>query len=264
MSKARLLLIFIIIFLAFPTVNAVTIHGTVFEWSTFEPLDNALMEVNSTPAQFRVAASGVYSFNLPPGDYLFRTSYYRNDTLLYYNEETLSVTGYEGDYVHDILLFPLEEEEEEFLDEDVGNVTYDVEDGTLPGFDWTYTFIALLALVIAGGAAYLHYRKRDVEDEDTVPGIGIEVEPAGPEEPHPEEIEETAVTTKAALSDDLKEIIGILESSGGRITQKDLRAKLRCSEAKVSLMVTDLEDRGLVHKVRKGRGNVILLEQGDS
>ena len=61
------------------------------------------------------------------------------------------------------------------------------------------------------------------------------------------------------LPRDLKEIIGILEKSGGRMTQKDLRARLNCSEAKVSLMVTDLEDRGLVHKVKKGRGNIILL-----
>ena len=34
---------------------------------------------------------------------------------------------------------------------------------------------------------------------------------------------------------------------------------MRCSEAKVSLMVTDLEDRGLVRKVKQGRGNIILL-----
>ena len=47
------------------------------------------------------------------------------------------------------------------------------------------------------------------------------------------------------------------------MTQKDLRARLNCSEAKVSLMITDLEDRGLVHKVKKGRGNIILLRSGE-
>jgi len=43
------------------------------------------------------------------------------------------------------------------------------------------------------------------------------------------------------------------------MTQIDLRGRLNCSEAKVSLMITDLEDRGLVRKVKKGRGNIILL-----
>ena len=60
------------------------------------------------------------------------------------------------------------------------------------------------------------------------------------------------------LPRDLKEIIEILESLGGRMTRKDLGTRLNCPEAKVSLMITDLEGRGLVHKVKKGRGNVIL------
>ncbi|MHC1584962.1 MAG: helix-turn-helix transcriptional regulator, partial [Candidatus Syntropharchaeia archaeon] len=34
---------------------------------------------------------------------------------------------------------------------------------------------------------------------------------------------------------------------------------LSLSEAKISLMITDLENRGLVTKIKKGRGNVIIL-----
>ncbi|MBA1341614.1 MAG: hypothetical protein C5S40_05680 [ANME-2 cluster archaeon] len=258
MFNTRLLLIAIVILLIPPTVSAITIHGTIFEWSTFEPLDNALMEVNSTPTQFRVAASGVYSFNLPPGDFLIKTSYYQNETLVYYSEDTLTVTDYEGDYVFDILMFPLQEELEEFPDEDIGNVTYDVEDNILPGFDLTYTAVALLTLMIMVAAAYYYYKKRDgLEDEsestkssEPVPGVHSEND-------YPDDWERAHDIDK--LPKDLKEIIEILEGLGGRMTQKDLRARLNCSEAKVSLMITDLDDRGLVHKVKKGRGNIILL-----
>ncbi len=279
MFNTRLLLIAIVIILIPQTVSAITIHGTVYEWSTFEPLDNALVEVNSTPTQFRVAASGVYSFNLPPGDYLIKTSYYQNDTLVYYGEDTLTVTDYEGNYVFDILMFPLHEEAEEFTDEDIGNVTYDVEDNILPGFDLTYTAVALLLLMIMGAAAYHHYNRKDgleKESESIEPIKSIKptesVEPTKLTEPiesadpvpevhsennHLEDREPAHGIDK--LPDDLKEIIDILESQGGRMTQKDLRARLNCSEAKVSLMITDLEDRGLVHKVKKGRGNIILL-----
>ena len=285
MFNTRLLLIAIVIILIPQTVCAITIHGTVYEWSTFEPLDNALVEVNSTPTQFRVAASGVYSFNLPPGDYLIKTSYYQNDTLVYYGEDTLTVTDYEGNYVFDILMFPLQEEAEEFTDEDIGNVTYDVEDNILPGFDLTYTAVALLLLMIMGAAAYYHYNRKDELEDESEPTESI----GSAESIEPEESVEATKSIEAAealestepvpgvhsendypndrepapdidkLPDDLKEIIHILESQGGRMTQKDLRARLNCSEAKVSLMITDLEDRGLVHKVKKGRGNIILL-----
>lgn len=62
------------------------------------------------------------------------------------------------------------------------------------------------------------------------------------------------------LPEDLKKVLELIKSEGGRITQKELRKKLGFSEAKVSLIVADLERRGLVEKVKKGRGNIIFLK----
>ena len=227
MFNTRLLLIAIVIVVLIPTtVSAITVHGTVYEWSTFEPLDNALVEVNSTPTQFREAASGVYSFNLPPGDYLIKTSYYQNDTLVYYGEDTLTVTDYEGNYVFDILMFPLHKEVEEFPDEDIGNVTYDVEDNILPGFDLTYTAVALLLLMIMGAAAYYHYNRKDGLEKESEPiELTESTEPTTLAEPaptpapgvhsendYPDDRESAPDMDK--LPRDLKEIIEILESWG--------------------------------------------------
>jgi uncharacterized membrane protein len=78
-------------------------------------------------------------------------------------------------------------------------------------------------------------------------------------------LSESGVTKPQALEpigllpQDLKEVLGIITQSGGRLTQKELRKKLGYSEAKISLMVADLEDRGLVKKIKKGRGNIIRL-----
>jgi hypothetical protein len=72
------------------------------------------------------------------------------------------------------------------------------------------------------------------------------------------------IITKAeppVLPDDLQEVLDIVIANGGRITQKDLRGKLRYSEAKVSLIVSDLENRGLVDKFKKGRGNIIIIPE---
>ena len=169
MFNTRLLLIAIAILLISPTVSAITIHGTVYEWSTFEPLDNALVEVSSTPTQFRVAASGVYSFNLPPDDNLIKTSYYQNETMVYCSEDTLTVTDYVGNYVYDILMFLLQEEAEEFPGVGIGNVTYDVEDNIRPEFDLTYTAVALLLLMIMVTAAYYHYKRDDGMEKESEP-----------------------------------------------------------------------------------------------
>jgi len=43
------------------------------------------------------------------------------------------------------------------------------------------------------------------------------------------------------------------------LTQKELRKKLPWSEAKVSLIVSDLEDRGLIKK-KKERGNILKID----
>ena len=241
----------VILILILPAACAFTIHGTIYEWSTFEPLDNVLIEVNSTPVQFRVATSGVYSFNLPPGNYLIKTSYYNNDTLEYYSEDNMTVTEEVGDFVFDILLFPLEEEEDEFPDEDLGNVTFDIRGN--PGFDWNYVYIVVLLLVILAAAGYYYYRQKESNDKE------IEAAPEMYQEEPQEMPQKSRPDISAPLPDDLREIITILEGAGGRITQMDLRKKLKCSEAKVSLMITDLEARGLVQKIKKGRGNILIL-----
>jgi len=266
----RLFLLLILLFIGIPVISAATIHGTIFEWSTFEPLDNALIEVNSTPTQFRVATSGIYSFNLQPGNYLITTCYYRNDILEYYSQDNITVTDQEGDYIFDILLFPIEDGSvEEILPvEFIENITIDLnEENIFPKFGWEYTAVALLVFIIAAIAAYYHYKRQDDQDIDMVLEPEPELEP-GPElelEPEPEPVSQIKLDSKplidasTPLPDDLKEVIEILTRSDGRITQKDLRGKLRCSEAKVSLMIADLEARGLIQKIKKGRGNIIIL-----
>ena len=258
----RLLLLSILLFISIPVISAATIHGTIFEWSTFEPLDNALIEVNSTPTQFRVATSGIYSFNLQPGNYLITTCYYRNDKLEYYSQDNITVTDQEGDYIFDILLFPIEDGSvEDILPEEViENITIDInEENIFPKFGWEYTAFALLVFIITAIAAYYHYKRKDDQDIDVV------LKPESEPELEPEPVSqiktdsEPLIDVSIPLPDDLKEVIEILSRSDGRITQKDLRGKLRCSEAKVSLMIADLEARGLIQKIKKGRGNIIIL-----
>ena len=170
----------------------------------------------------------------------------------------MTVTEDDGDFVFDILLFPLEEEEDEFPDDDLGNVTFDI--GGNPGFDWNFVYIVVLLLVILAAAGYYYYRQKQVDEKEMV--AAPEIYQEEPQEEPQEMPGQSRTEISGPLPDDLREIITILEGAGGRITQMDLRKKLKCSESKVSLMITDLEARGLVQKIKKGRGNILILAGG--
>ena len=62
------------------------------------------------------------------------------------------------------------------------------------------------------------------------------------------------------VSPDVEGVLQVMKEQGGRITQKELRKYFPLSEAKVSLLLTELEAKGKIEKIKKGRGNIILLK----
>ena len=259
MSSRSILRIFIyaaVILLLINTAHAAgtaTIHGAVYEWYTFQPMENAIIEVNSTPPQSIVARYGLYSFNLAPGSYLITAKYYQNNTLTSFAEETITITD-DGDYVLDLLLFP--SYDEEIVNEtELSEITEDFEEDSKTIEEGTdsslFYFITLIMLFVIIRFSIYAYKKRSSENEEIMPKIDAST---------PEELNQTSETkTTAPLPADLLEVMDIIKANDGRITQKELRSKLKYSEAKVSLMVSDLEQRGLIEKFKKGRGNIIRI-----
>ncbi len=252
----RTLIYAAVILLLISTAHAAgtaTIHGAVYEWYTFQPMENAVIEVNSTPPQSIVARYGLYSFNLAPGSYLITAKYYQNNTLTSFAEETITITD-DGDYVLDLLLFP--SYDEEIVNEtELSEITEDFEEDSKTIEEGTdsslFYFIALIMLFVIIRFSIYAYKKRSSENEEIMPEIDAST---------PEELNQTIETkTTAPLPADLLEVMDIIKANDGRITQKELRSKLKYSEAKVSLMVSDLEQRGLIEKFKKGRGNIIRI-----
>ena len=60
---------------------------------------------------------------------------------------------------------------------------------------------------------------------------------------------------------DLNKIVEIIKEEGGRVTQKEIRKQIPLSEAKISLMVAELGHKGVIQKIKKGRGNIIILKK---
>ena len=63
------------------------------------------------------------------------------------------------------------------------------------------------------------------------------------------------------MTDDKEKVINIIRRHGNRTTQKDIRKEMPLSEAKVSLIIAELEHEGSIKKIKKGRGNIIIFNE---
>lgn len=247
-TKRRFVLLILIISSIIVCAEAAKVYGTIYEWSDLEtPLKNTIVEVNSTPSQYVVSTKGAYSFNLSPGNYLIKAKYYRNNILEYATEDEIRIER-EGDFIHDLLLFPPMELENEYLG-DI-NLTGDLElksDSNQIYYIIT-TFLVFAALLIL----YWAKKKKNKPVEE---GAGETT--GNPPEIPPENI---VKTESKELPEDVREIYELILKKGGRVTQKELRKEVKYGEAKVSLMIADLENRGLIKKIKKGRANIIIAE----
>jgi uncharacterized membrane protein len=211
---------------------AATVYGTIYEWSTLEPLNNCILEANSTPAQQLISKDGNYSFHLPIGSYEITAKYYENNSLLLESIDNISVVS-EGDYLMDIIMFPAL---------DLGEPLFDETD---PNLDEQYLFInqdnwlnvAFFSIAVTAVVLLLASKIRTRKKEEPAPIV---------EKPE-------------RLSKEARQVLEIIQKEG-RTTQKEVRKKLPWSEAKVSLIVADLEERGLIKKIKKGRGNILKID----
>ncbi|MBD3204546.1 winged helix-turn-helix transcriptional regulator [Candidatus Woesearchaeota archaeon] len=206
--------------------SAATIHGTIYDFS-LNKAENAIVKVNSSPKQKYLSDDGKYSFNLEPGDYLI-TATYKTDNTLMTAQENVTIRS-DGEYILDIFLFPDLSEENELI-KDVG---FDIDtpyNNEINIFVIIFLVIILMLATVAFTVFILKSsQKKEIDIEDNL------------------------------LDNNLKEIIGLLKKNQRRMTQKEIRKEINYSEAKVSLMITELESIGYVKKIKKGRGNIIIL-----
>jgi uncharacterized membrane protein len=227
---AKKLLYFVLLLILIETALGATIHGTVYDLM-LEKKENAIVTVDTAPKQTYVAKDGTYSFELGIGEYTIEAKYIEEDKLISKIKETVSVQQ-EGDYIVDLILFPSFEEEEELLSE----TDLDVVD---PLEEVNYTFYIVIGIfVIAFGIfIYLKYKKSLTKIK--------------------KDIEETIQSKEVAAES--KKVLDFIKQEG-RTTQKEIRRKFPSSEAKISLIISELEHKGIIKKIKKGRGNIIVLK----
>jgi uncharacterized membrane protein len=265
-----------------------TVHGATYAWDTIEPLNDTVININSNPPQSVVAKNGTYSFELGPGDYVITASYYQNNILIYSKEATLKIEG-EGNYVFDLLLYPVSENQAVEATGDKANNINSVNpagEARTGSFTVSYLGIALMLFLLLGGGYKLSRKHKETKKsrfhagkfntsellvkvlgKGTGSGVNSQFGNTGESisvtEPVIEPLEnseiETAALKKLPLSTDLSEVLDVIRGRKGRITQKDLRNRLEYSEVKVSLLLSELEKRGLIKKFKNGRENIVVL-----
>ncbi len=209
--------------------NRATIYGTTYDWFTFDPMYNVVVEINTSPVQTMVADNGDFSFEVPFGSYIITAGYYENTLLREYAEENITVTE-SGSYRIDLILLPTLEDNDFTIDPPDFNID---DGGNALAAASILAGIAILGAIVA----YYAMKKKPAEiSKQSVKVIG--------------------------LPKDLQGVMEAIRAEGGRANQVELRRKLPYSEAKVSLMLTDLENRGLIKRIKKGRGNIVISTEG--
>ena len=233
MLKGKVLIFFFISAILISSANAATIYGTIYDFS-LKKVTNARVEINTLPRQMIVAQNATYSFNVPTGDYTITARLMQKNTSIASAQENITIKQ-DGSYVLDLILFP---DVEEGVEDPGVEVNSDVVESKNNTIALLAGFIVLVVLIVIVGLIY--YKKSGKEKATEKPDEEIE-----------EKYEES----------DLDDVIKIIKLEGGRATQKDIRKQIPLSEAKISLMIAELEHKGVIEKIKKGRGNIIILKK---
>ncbi len=221
--------IFSVILLLMHSTDAAVIRGIVYDME-LEPAQDVMLKVNTIPQQTYISKDGSYSFEIPNGNYLIEAVQdlgYKKCTAA----ENITVTG-DGEFILDLILFPDISEEQHLLDEDIDFSNILEEENQEE--NWFYSVLTIAIILIVIVILYTVYRSRKVKKKKTV--TEEEYDPA-------------------------EKVIGFIKKEGGRTTQKEIRKQFPLSEAKISLVLTELEDKGAIKKIKRGKGNVIILEK---
>jgi len=113
--------------------------------------------------------------------------------------------------------------------------------------EWAFAILAIAAI----SAVFLWSNRRwDTKAPGKTPQAHEGEEGAAFKEKQP-------LAEQIELDDDAKSVLRALDGMEGRATQKELKETLRFSDAKLSLILTELEGLGHIKKFRRGRANII-------
>ncbi len=233
----KILLLIVLIVLLSTLAQAATLKGSIYN-SNLELETNVLVEISS---QKYLAKEGTYQFELPVGTYtLTAKKGFLSST------EEIEVSS-AGETIYDLFLLEDFTEEDE-LWKDTEENFFDEEQTSSYSW-WRYLIAGLIILALL--IRFLWWRKKYGPISLFRKKVQIEQKKTIAE--HKEDI--------AKEPGYLDRTLEIIKKQEGRITQKQLRKEmLDLSEAKISLILAELEHKGKIERIKSGRGKIILMK----
>ncbi|MEM4710749.1 MAG: winged helix-turn-helix transcriptional regulator [Candidatus Woesearchaeota archaeon] len=275
-----ILLGFVLTSILMPCSFAATIKGTIYDLS-LEPI-NAFIEINTTPKQFIVAVNGEYEIKANHGKYIMFVKTYNG-----YSAEEIEIID-DGEYQLDIVVGlnidePMIIDEQELSEKDYDYFIETKENSRKSFFDFNANlkilgiilFVMLLFLVIFFIKSTLkldinNFSKEKFSEKNKKAINNKLIKNMNKEQ----DIKNTksykdsfsnknnvfsgvSENEKKEDTDLVSRILNLIKDNE-RMTQKDIRKSIPYSEAKISLILTQLENEGKIKKIKKGRGNIII------
>lgn len=221
-------------------ILAATIYGTIYDLS-LEPQKNVIITLSTVPEQVLIVKDGDYEFLVDNGFYTLTAV---KEEYGEYSKATENITiSSNGSFRVDLILYPTFVEEKQLLanTESLG-LKFDTE----PEYEPNYTMLSSIIALTLGVVVLIIF----------FPNIRLLLKRLR----RKRRLKQKRIKSDFELMDENeKKVVQLLRQNQGRLNQKELRSEFTLSEAKISLIITDLEKRKVIRKVKKGRGNIVIL-----
>ncbi len=255
--RGRLWIFCVAVLVLLPMAFGATLHGAVYD-ASLNIVEDVQLEINTTPKQNHITKNGLYFFNVPLGTFEITAEKFIQKQLIYSARKVVEVTN-DGQFRIEIVLERVPGTEN-ISEGDTGPSLFTM---LRARFGLLFYVLIIFALIMTIVVLFLYVRSLRKRTKDLHHSFKREMDTVkekiakmpGHKEEKPEEKE-----PDVEHSADLDTIVKIIKEEGGRITQKQIRKSVPLSEAKISLMISELEAKGKIQKIKKGRGNIIVLK----
>ncbi len=220
--------VLILLLLSF-SLHAVFLSGTIYDSDTDQVAKNILMKFSGVNTYQYFSKTGNFSINVVSGNYTVTLLDIMNDTVLRQGKEDISI---DSDSVIDFLIFPSDGDNayginvsEVFGSENVESTLIPV----APSYS-SYLWVYLIVFLVLCGMLYYHvFKKKAIQNSSTL-----------------------ILTSE-------EQLIYTLIKKEKIVSQKELRKNVSFSEARVSMILSSLEEKGILKRIKKGNANELEL-----
>lgn len=224
----KLLIMVVAIF----SIGFCALFGDIYEGDNLTKIDQVLLKIEGG-ANTQFLTSKNYSINIPNGTYKITATHFRDGKIDYITKEEINFDG--GERKFDLVLIPVELYQlTPVTNESNNQPTPKPVEEKQPNNELIYLAVGGVLLIAAGIIWKLKNKSpRGQANAD--------------------------IENNTPLNKELREMINIINENSGTMYQKELREILNYSEAKMSISISELEKRGQIKRVRKGRDNLISI-----